>query len=100
MHVQSPEIIRKDANLSEYRIAKMLGVSQTNYQDIVSGKIKIPSGRTIASLIMIAIRYAGYTEAKALKMVCDDFGIDPEIIEQKYNDNKKYKKSKIKNKKS
>ena len=74
----------------------MLGISQTNYQDIISGKIKIPSGRTIANLILIAVRYANMTEAQALKLVCDDFGIDPGVLEEKYNDNKKYKKNKSK----
>lgn len=94
MRVQSPEIIREKAEMTAYRIAKMLGISQKNYNDIVSGAIKIPSGRVIANLILIAVKYAKMTEKEALKLICDDFGIDQSEMKERYNDNKKveYKK--------
>lgn len=94
MQVQSPEIIRKNANMTAYRIAKMLGISQKNYNDIVSGLIKIPSGRVIANLILIAVKYAKMTEKEALRLICDDFGIDQDVMKERYNENKKVIKKK------
>lgn len=91
MNVQSPEIIREKADLTAYRMAKMLGVSQRNYADIISGKIKIPSGRTITNLIIIAVKYANMSEAHAVKLICKDFGISAETIEERYGMNKKIK---------
>jgi len=94
MRVQTPEMIRKDADLTAYRMAKMLGISQKNYNDIVTGSIKYPNGRVIANLILIAVNYANWTEKKALKAICNDFGIDESEMKIRYNDNKKveYKK--------
>ena len=94
MQVQSPEKIREDAKLTAYRMAKMLGISQKNYNDIITGAIKTPNGKIIINLILIAINYAGWSERKALQEVCKDFGIDEPTLEQRYNKNKKieYKK--------
>lgn len=94
MRVQTPEMIRIDANLTAYRMAKMLGISQKNYNDIVVGAIKYPNGRVIANLILIAVNYAKWSEKKALKAICQDFGIDEDAMKERYNDNKKveYKK--------
>lgn len=94
MNVQSPEIIREKAKLTAYRIAKMLGISQKNYTDIVSGAIKVPSGKTIANLILVAVQYAKMTEKEALSLICADFGVDQDEMKERYNKNKKviYKK--------
>lgn len=89
MFVQSPEKIRKDADLTAYRMAKMLGISQKNYNDIITGAIKVPNGKVIANLILIAVNYANWSEKKALKNICADFGIDSDALEQRYNKNKK-----------
>lgn len=89
MQVQSPENIRKDANLTPYRMAKMLGITQKNYKDIAEGKTKIPSGKVIANLILIAVNYADWSVERALSEVCADFGIDESAMKIRYNDNKK-----------
>lgn len=89
MQVQSPEIIREKAGLTRYRMAKMMGISQRNYADIVSGKIKIPSGKPVVILIMIGVEYANMPESEVIDLVCTDFGISAHELTVRYNKNRK-----------
>lgn len=100
MQVQSPEIIREEASLTPYRIAKMLGISQKNYKDIISGHIKVPNGKMIIGLIIIGVKYAKMPLERIIELISADFGISEADLVDRYNENKKVNyKSKRKSKK-
>ncbi len=92
MRVKSPEIIRKKADFTEYRMAKMLGISQTNYSQIISGKIKTPSSKVSTKLVIIAVNFAGYTYESATALVAKDLGISEDDIKVSFLQQRKRKK--------
>ncbi len=91
MRVKSLEIIRKEADLTEYRMAEMLGISQTNYQQIVSGKIKSPSSKVALGALQIARLYGKMSLDEVVDRLSKDMGISADKIEKAYQGNKKHK---------
>ena len=91
MQVKSLETIRKKAELTEYRMAQMLGISQTNYQQIIHGTIKTPSSKVSLGALQIARNYTSLSLESALDMLSKDLGISADTLSERYNDNKKNK---------
>lgn len=80
MAVESPEIIRKKAKLSKYKMAQLLDITQINYQQIVDGKIKRPASNVGIGLVVIAVLFSGYSFESAVTLVGKDLDVSIDII--------------------
>ena len=89
--VQELERIRKAAGFTEYRMAKVLGVGQRNYADMVTGKIKNPSGKVIIAALQVTILYTSLDPIAVLGNLAEHYGITRHALDDRRAENKKHK---------